>query len=32
MLLCPDNQVIVAVDENKFAPWADPVSLRQRAQ
>ena len=28
----PDSQVIVALDENRFAAWAVPVSLRQRLQ
>jgi len=32
MLTFPDSQVIVAVDENKFAACADPVPLRQREQ
>jgi hypothetical protein len=28
----PDNHVIFAVEENRFAEWAEPLSLRQRAQ
>lgn len=32
MFSLPDNQVIFAVDENRFAEWAEPLSLRQRAQ
>ena len=26
---CPESQVSFAVEENKLAAWADPVSLRQ---
>ncbi|WP_246802524.1 hypothetical protein [Donghicola eburneus] len=32
MFASPDTQVILAVDENKFAEWAEPLSLRQREQ
>jgi hypothetical protein len=32
MFSSPDTQVILAVDENRFAEWAEPLSLRQRAQ
>lgn len=32
MFSSPDTQVILAVDENRFAEWADPLSLRQREQ
>ena len=28
----PDNQVSLAVDEKRFAEWAEPLSLRQREQ
>jgi hypothetical protein len=28
----PDTQVILAMDENRFAEWAEPLSLRHRAQ
>jgi hypothetical protein len=28
----PDSHAIFAVDENRLAPCADPVSLRQREQ
>ncbi|KZZ03568.1 hypothetical protein A3747_11225 [Sulfitobacter sp. HI0076] len=32
MFSSPDTQVILAVDEKRFAEWAEPLSLRQRAQ
>jgi hypothetical protein len=32
MFCSPDNQAIFAVDENRFAEWAEPLSLRQRPQ
>lgn len=32
MFSSPDTQVILAVVENRFAEWADPLSLRQREQ
>jgi hypothetical protein len=32
MLSSPDTQMILAVDENRFAEWAEPLSLRQRVQ
>jgi hypothetical protein len=32
MFASPETQVILAVDENKFAEWAEPLSLRQREQ
>ena len=32
MFSSPDTHVILAVDENRFAEWAEPLSLRQRAQ
>lgn len=32
MFASPDTQVILAVDENRFAEWAEPLSLRQREQ
>jgi hypothetical protein len=28
----PESHVIAAVDENRLAAWADPVSFRQREQ
>lgn len=32
MLSSPDTQVSLAVDQNNFAEWAEPLSLRQREQ
>lgn len=32
MFSSPDTHVIWAVDENRFAEWAEPLSLRQREQ
>jgi hypothetical protein len=32
ILFSPASQAIFAVDEKRFAAWADPLSLRQREQ
>nr|WP_254430806.1 hypothetical protein [Ruegeria arenilitoris] len=32
MFASPETQMSLAVDENRFAEWADPLSLRQREQ
>ncbi len=31
-LASPETQMSLAVDENRFAEWAEPLSLRQREQ